>query len=332
VDRKRNVVLVAVAVAATLGIAALAGCQRGPSASEQLATSLAAADEVFNGRQYEEAGTLFETISADAEAAGVTSAYVEACAMRARSLLATGNKEDGRAWLEKAAASVDETDPAGWSRYLGVRGRFEWQDDDNETATLTFVEMFDYCDEHDLYERGVDAAHMVAITGTPEEKTEWAVKGIEMAEAGGLTEWLGPLWNNLGWDHMDAERYDEALEALRNAREYHNAGDDEYAKMIADYSVAYAMRRTGDGAGAKSRMDNVFRWANRLYANGNEDAVEWMGYSRWELGEIAIENGEGEVALRLFKKGLSELEQAGIAEWDTADWEAKKARIEELTD
>ena len=84
-DRKRNVVLVAVAVAATLGIAALAGCQRGPSASERLATSLAAADEVFNGRRYEEAGTLFETIAADAEAAGVTSAYVEACAMRARS-------------------------------------------------------------------------------------------------------------------------------------------------------------------------------------------------------------------------------------------------------
>ena len=322
--RKRIAALALIACALPV---VLAGCD---GTTEELDTRLEQADQVFRSREYEEAGTLYEAIATDAEATGITSQYVEACAMRARSFLITGDEASGRPWIERAAESADRSDPMGWSRYLGVRGRFEWHAGDNETATATFREMFDFCRESAIYDRAVDAAHMIAITGEPEERFEWAERGIAMAEEGELTGWLGPLWNNLGWDYVDAERYEEGLEALRKAREYHHMGDAELPKLIADYSVAHAMRMNGDLDGAKSWMENVFRWAKRLYEGGDEEALEWMGHSRWGLGEIIVEQGDKQAGLMLMSKGLKELEEVGIADWDEEDWMAKRARIEEL--
>jgi tetratricopeptide (TPR) repeat protein len=324
--RKRFLLL---AVAACALATTISGCGGG---TEELDVRLEEADQIFRSREYEEAGTLYEAIATDAEAAGATSQYVEACAMRARSFLIIGDDESGRPWLKKAAASADPSDSMGWSRYLGVRGRFEWKSEDNEAATATFREMFDFCRERAIYDRAVDAAHMIAITGDPEERFEWAERGIAMAEEGELIGWLGPLWNNLGWDYLDAGRYEEGLEALRQAREYHHMGENELSKLIADYSVAYAMKMTGDMDGAKVGMEGVFRWAKRLHDAGGDEALEWMGFSRWELGEIIIEQGDKTAGLMLMSKALKELEEAGIADWDEADWIEKQERIEELKD
>jgi len=61
---------------------------------------------------------------------------VEALAQMARMNLILGNKDEGRTYLEDARSKVRDRDPMAWSRYLGVRGRFEWQDDDLERAFL----------------------------------------------------------------------------------------------------------------------------------------------------------------------------------------------------
>ena len=95
-----------------------------------LADKIAKADEVFKSRQYEEAGVLFEEITGEAEVAGDNSAFVEAASMRARSYLIVQKKDEGREWQVRAAAKAVDSDPPGWSRYLGVRGRFEWRDGD----------------------------------------------------------------------------------------------------------------------------------------------------------------------------------------------------------
>jgi tetratricopeptide (TPR) repeat protein len=283
---------------------AFAGCSPAPEESAS-AERLVEADEMFNGRQYAEAGRLFEAIANDAEAAGDASAFVEAASMRARSYLILEDGEAGRRWLDRAAARATESDALGWSRYLGVRGRFEWKDGDNPTATATFRAMFDYCGTHELWSRAIDAAHMVAITGDPEERFEWAEKAIAMAESGELTGWLGPLWNNLGWDYVGVERYDEARDALEKAREYHYMGESDLPKLIADYSVAHVIRLQGRTADAKIAMRDVFDWASRLNDEDVQDAVEWMGFSRWELGEVAVTEGETSVAIQLMSKALS---------------------------
>jgi hypothetical protein len=48
--------------------------------------------------------------------------------MAARSHLIRGEGAQGRPWIERAAKHATTDEPKGWSRFLGVRGRFEWQD------------------------------------------------------------------------------------------------------------------------------------------------------------------------------------------------------------
>lgn len=321
------------AVAAALSAALSAG---GCSADERatadptFGTRLAKADQAFRNRQYEDAGTAYESLAEDAFANGDTTAYVEACAMRARSYLILDRADEGRPWLDMAGALADTSMPLGWSRYLAARGRFERSGGDLETALGTFLEMFDFCAAHGLHERAVDAAHMLALTGDPGEKDEWSLRGIEMAEKGGMTGWLGPLWNNLGWDYVSAGRYGEARAALEKAREYHYAGTSELPKLIADYSVAHVIRLEGRLDESEAAMRAVFDRASQLSDEGFVDGMEWMGLSRWELGEIAISRGEAGFGLGMLRRALGELEQAGMPSWDAEDWERRTARVEEL--
>jgi hypothetical protein len=308
-----------------------AGCGGQAQEDSGLATRLEQADKLFKNREYETAGTLFEEIALEAETADDNSAFVEAASMRARSYLITQKKDEGRRWLLRAAAKAVESDAPGWSRYLGVRGRFEWNDGDNETATATFREMFDYCEGHELWERAVDAAHMIAITGDKREKFDWSLKGIEMAEKGGMEGWLGPLWNNLGWNYYDEQRYGEAYDALVKAREYHYKGEQELPKLIADYSVVHVMMMQERTHEAEAAMLEVLEWATSLRDAGEERAVEWAGFARWDLGEMAIATGNRDVGIDMMKEALPEIEQSGMPNWDPDQWQQKQDRVAELT-
>nr|MBC8450871.1 hypothetical protein [bacterium] len=68
-------------------------------------------------------------------------------------------------------------------------------------------------------------------------------------------------------------------------------------------------------------------WAGRLNDEGVQDAIEWMGFSRWELGEIALTEGETSEAIQLMSTALEELEQAGMPSWEADDWAKKQARL-----
>jgi tetratricopeptide (TPR) repeat protein len=287
------------------------------------------ADQLFKNREYKQAGILFEEIATEAQGDD-NSVFVEAASMRARSYLIAEEKQEGREWLSRAAAEATKSDLAGWSRYLGVRGRFEWKDGDNETATNTFREMFDYCGKKEFWERAVDAAHMIAITGDQTEKFDWSRRGIEMAEKGGMDGWLGPLWNNLGWNYYDAERYDEALDALIKAREYHYEGENDLPKLIADYSVAHVTIKLGNLDEARSGMLRVLDWATSLDANGAPDAVEWMGFARWDLGEMALELGDKASGGEMLRQALGEIEKSGMPHWDPEQWKEKQDRVAEV--
>lgn len=320
------VVVLALVVSPTLFVEV----RTGGEARETLQVRLEQADQAFRNRLYEEATARYEGVADDALRQDETSIGAEACAMRARCYLVSGEAEQGRPWLERAADLADSSMPLAWSRYLGVRGRFEWEDGDTEKATATFLRMFEYCEEHGLFDRAVDAAHMIATTGNPEQKYEWALKGIEIAEKGGMKGWLGTLWNNLGWDYVDAGRYDDAGRAFEKAREYHYRGTAELPKLIADYSVAHVMRLQGQLEEARTAMLAVFDWAGRLLDSGNPDALEWVGFSRWELGEIAIAEGDRSTGVAMLKEALRELEAAGMPDWDPGDWDKRNARVQEL--
>jgi len=66
-----------------------------------------------------------------------------------------------------------------------------------------------------------DAAHMAALAAPDRAGfAAWTKLGLDLAaRSDGAAYWEGPLLNNLGWDHFDAEEYEQALELFERALE-----------------------------------------------------------------------------------------------------------------
>ena len=201
-DMKRAWTMVCVGVCLLMAAPVLAEGQE-PLREEAKTTAgqlLAQGDEAFQGRRYAQAAEVYKLAVETAKREGEEEVQVEALAQVARSYLIQDKKEEGRPWLERAEALASNQMPLGWSRYLGVRGRFEWQDGMLEVATATFKEMYQYCLRNELHSRAVDAAHMVAITASHEEQVLWPRRASRPPRRGILkggwgrcgTTWAGP--------------------------------------------------------------------------------------------------------------------------------------------
>jgi len=244
-------------------------------------------DDLFNKRERSEALEIYKAAADTALAENNNSNLTEAYAQTARCYLSMDNKEEGRPWLEKAEKIAKDTEPYGWTRYLGVKGRFLWRDAVDEKrevmpevdeAAKIFTQMYDYALKHQLHGRAIDAANMMSIVGDVEERIEWGLKGIKAAEEGGLENWLAPLWNNLGWNYDDLGRYDESLEALKKARRYHYIKANEKSMLIADWSVAHAFRMTGQIDTALVWAQRATIWAKDMYdEDPSPENAEWLG-------------------------------------------------------
>lgn len=274
-----------------------------PTADAQLER----ADSVFQSRDYQAALQEYMTAFQQAEAEFNRPIEVEALAQIARMHLILDKKEEGRQWLEKAQGLAAESEPMGWSRLLGVRGRFEWKDNDLAAAKKTFYDMYVFCNTNGLFSRAVDAAHMIAIVAqSPEEQMEWGRRGIEAAEAGGVERWLGPLWNNLAGTYYDMKEYDSALACYLKAREYHWHYSDETAKLFADYHVGMTYRLVGKLNEAEHWLRPVLAWAERL---NNHSAI---GQALEDLAEIQITRGNKTDGIKMLKRTLKEYQAAGF--------------------
>jgi len=304
-----------------------AGGQNSMSNESKITTKalLDKADSLFNSNEYEASRAIYIQAMEQANTNKENSELTEAYSMIARTYLIMDKKEEGRPWIQKAEKVGNSKEPLGWSRYLGVRGRFEWKDKELDKATATFKEMYNYCSGRKLYERAIDAAHMVAITGKPEEQIEWGKKGLKEAEEGTVTRWLGPLWNNLGATYEDMGRYKEALDAYLKAREFHWRYGDEKNKLIADWAVGHAYRLNRDNASAEKWLRPVLAWCEKI----NE--TEFEGLTNRELGEIELSRPSPDMALSYFLKAEEKLRQAGMPDWDLAGFAKLQNQIAELS-
>ncbi len=288
-------------------------------------TVMQKADELFNARKYDESLPAYRELLEVAEREEDSSAQVEALSQIARCHLLKGNKEECAQWLAKAEPMATPDDPDGWSRYLGVRGRLEWKRDGKQTAVKTFIEMFDFAREHELNSRAIDAIHMVAIVGTPEEQIEWGRKGIKLAEETNTSHWLGPLWNNLAITYSDQEDWDQCVAAFHKAREYHWLHGQEVHKLYADYHIGWSLRMKGDHEEALTWLRPVLAWAERL---DNEDVI---GQASQDMGEITIAGGDQATGLEMLQRALGCYEREGYADFAPDILEKIKGRIAELS-
>lgn len=289
------------------------------------------ADQLFQQRQYGQALIIYQELAEIAEKQANQEFHIQALAQIARCYLIQDQPEPGKTWLDKTKKIASPEYPRGWSRYLGVLGRFQWKGGEREVATKTFQSWYQFALENQLHSEAIDAAHMVAITGNADEQIVWAKKGILAAEQGSLEGWLGPLWNNLGWTYADRGQYSEALEALLKAREYHWKRGDEHSKLVADWSVGSIYRKLEQHEKALSWLRPTLAWAQRRYAEkSTPETAEWVGLTLQELGEIALAQGKPEQALHDFKQTQEYLLIAKMPDWDAKAYEQLVKKIETL--
>lgn len=290
-------------------------------------------EKLFRDRKYDDARAKFELAATTAAEQGIAELQTQAEALTARMFALQTKWEDGRKWLDKAAKSAKPERKKGWATYLGVRGRFEWQDQkDNDKAKKTFIEMYDFCIKAEMQSMALDAAHMVALVGTPAEKEEWALKAIKAAEAANEKGWLGPLWNNLGWMYDEQGKTEKALEALQNARKYHHETGNEFTKMVADFGVAHALRRVGKLKEAREMLIAAFDKAKERYAADEKDKerAEWVGWGHKYFGDLLVDEGKKDEALKEYKAARPFLIQADIEKWGADDLKKIDDKIAEL--
>ncbi len=283
------------------------------------------ADKVFQTKDYQAAFEQYRQAMEHARAEFNRSVETEALSQMARMNLLMARKDEGRTLLEQARARATESDPMGWSRYLGVKGRFEWKDGDLPAARKTFDDLYTFCHVNALWGRAIDAANMLAIVSeTTEEQIEWSRRGIEAAEAADEERWLGPLWNNLAATYYDIKQFDSALECYIKARDYHWRFSDEQGKLYADYHVGMSYRALGDSKHAAQWLRPVLAWAERIE---NHSVI---GQASEDLGEIAIASGRKSEGVELLKRAREEYRKAGFDNSWPEVWENINKRLTQL--
>jgi tetratricopeptide (TPR) repeat protein len=156
---------------------------------------------------------------------------------------------EGDRLIEQAAALSDGSAVVR-ARIEMERGRLRNSSGDARAALPMFEAAFQIADQAGEQFLAADAAHMAAIAAPDREgKLAWTERGIAIASGSTdpqVSYWLGPLYNNLGWEYQDAGEYEAALDAFRQALEVR----EQYPEMPAliqhgKEAVAEALRALG---------------------------------------------------------------------------------------
>lgn len=158
---------------------------------------------------------------------------------------------EGDRLLDEACALAG-SNPLVSARVELERGRLRRSSGDSEAALPLFEAAFETATAIPHEFLAVDAAHMAAIAAPePDARLAWTRQGIELAEASAdpeVTYWLGPLFNNLGWDHYDAGEYAAALGAFERALTERERRPDKPAEIaLARDAVDEARRKLERG-------------------------------------------------------------------------------------
>jgi tetratricopeptide (TPR) repeat protein len=188
---------------------------------------------------------------------------------------------------EARSAAKPGQEPAGrgqtaMARVLLERGRLRRSAGDAHQALPLLEAAFQAALQAGAEFAAVDAAHLAGIVAEDRSgRIEWTRRGMELAQRSAdpqLTEWLGPLLTNLGWEYFDSGDFSPALDAFERALQHYERGPDQRAEAeITRYAIARTLRARGQAEEAAPLLERVIAWAESA---GNAD-----GWYHEELAE-----------------------------------------------
>jgi tetratricopeptide (TPR) repeat protein len=218
--------------------------------------------------------------------------------------------DEGHAVLDEVEASLGETTPLARVRYLLERGRLFNSAGSPKRSLPFFEEVWKLGRSIAAHDLAVDAAHMLGIAAPPEERRAWNEAALTHAETSGDEEagrWLGPLYNNMGWNAHDRGDYAEALSLHQKCWEWHRRRSTGRGERIARWSVAKQLRLLG-------RLDEAIAMHEELLEEYRLEEPDGDGFVHEEMGELLLETGKLEEARPHFARALAQLSGLGWVE------------------
>lgn len=150
--------------------------------------------------------------------------------------------------LDEVERSLTNASPTVQVRYLLERGRVFNSSGVRDRARPLFLQAWENAQQHRLDFFAVDAAHMLGIIEPPDEALRWNERAVALAEKSAdpkAQNWLGSLYNNIGWAYYDKREFTKALEVFeRDLKWFEGRKRDEQAR-IARYSIGKTLRALG---------------------------------------------------------------------------------------
>lgn len=157
--------------------------------------------------------------------------------------------DDAHKTLDEAEKLLTAEQHCAQVRVLLERGRVFQQAEKNTLARVCFEKSFELSARYNLDYHTINAAHMIAIVADrSDEKIKWNQAALDKARStkdARATLWLGPLYNNLGQNYMDAKEFEKALEMYKKALEYREKEKNQPNIRCAQWAIARALRALG---------------------------------------------------------------------------------------
>ena len=190
----------------------------------------------------------FRVVLAGAQQSADRSYHVELLTQVARAQGLQRKFAEAHATLDTAETLLVPTLNTARIRYLLERGRVFNSAQQAEQAQPLFQQAWDLAQaaQQDFY--AIDAAHMLAIVTSGEQQLEWNLRALALAQQSSqprARSWQGSLYNNIGWTHHDAGRYEQALDMFHKALLEREATGSAEQIRIARWCIARCLRSLG---------------------------------------------------------------------------------------
>lgn len=236
-----------------------------------------------------------------------------------------GKFKQGLESIYKAESEIKSTSGRGWVRILMEKGRLYNSSGNGDKALPLFLEAWQLASQKRFDYLAIDAAHMLGIVSEPSQQNEWNLKALALAESSTMSEaknWLGPLYNNIGWSYHDNGEYEKALEFFEKGESWRKQMGESESLRIARWTVGRTLR-------SLDKIDEALAVQLNLEAEIDSSGANPDGYVYEELGEIYLLKGKPDKAAEYFSKAYELLSQD---EWLRANQPERLERLKSLSD
>lgn len=208
---------------------------------------------------------------------------------------------EAHATLDKAEAALTQGSIVPKVRIFLDRGKVYQQNEQYNEALQHFEQSFNLSVSNGLDLYAIDAAHMIAIISKDTaEKIHWNELAIHLANKTDNQKahsWLGSLYNNLGQNYLEAERFEDALSAFSQTLHYRTEEGLVSNVRVANWAIGCALRKLGRINEALAIQHSLFDEYESLRESDNlgipiEVFYSLFGFVCEELAELYDANGD----------------------------------------